>query len=313
MRRSSWVWLAVVVVLPLPVLWGLTPWDRGPGVVQVLALRVPTLLVLAAVAVVALVVRRWWAAGVLVVACGVGAFPLATAGVAGALAADPDGPTLGIVSVNARYGLADAEQIVALVREQEADVLVVVELTPELVERLDDAGLADVLPHREVLPARGPEGSGLWSATPLRDGGEIPGSTMRMPFATLDVGRCTVRVLAAHPMPPIPGAEGTWRAELAALGLFLRSDDGVVDVAAGDLNAGLTLPTFRAMLGDSLTTARSAAGLAWAPTWPTDTLRPWVDLDHIVVPVGTGATAAGTHVVDGTDHLAVSARIAPVC
>ena len=51
------------------------------------------------------------------------------------------------MTLNCRYGRADAENIVRLVRERHIDVLALEELTDELVERLSHAGLNALLPY----------------------------------------------------------------------------------------------------------------------------------------------------------------------
>ena len=56
---------------------------------------------------------------------------------------------LRVLSVNLFFGQADAEVIVALVRQADPDVLFVQELTADAVTRLKQAGLDDLMPHAQ--------------------------------------------------------------------------------------------------------------------------------------------------------------------
>ncbi|MEE0654145.1 MAG: endonuclease/exonuclease/phosphatase family protein, partial [Bifidobacterium criceti] len=67
-----------------------------------------------------------------------------------ASAPSPDLGRFRALTLNCRYGRADAEQIVRLVRDEDVTVLALQELSEDIVDRLDAAGLRELLPYREL-------------------------------------------------------------------------------------------------------------------------------------------------------------------
>ena len=129
--------------------------------------------------VVALLLRRWLVAAV----AGVAALALLTAVLPRTLAGpqeaqrDARGQTLVVMTANLRFGRADADAIVRLVREHDVDVLSLQELTPDALRRLDAAGAARLLPARSVRPDMRWSGLGLLARAPLRAVAPRPGSS----------------------------------------------------------------------------------------------------------------------------------------
>jgi len=90
----------------------------------------------------ALILRRWWAAGaaaVVAVVLAVCVLPRWMAD-SDAVPAAASGPTIRVLSANLRYGQGDAATVVRLVREQRVDVLALQEFTPEAQQQLTAAG-----------------------------------------------------------------------------------------------------------------------------------------------------------------------------
>ena len=54
------------------------------------------------------------------------------------------------MTLNCRYGRANAAAIVSAVKEHDVAVLALQELTDDLVAALDEAGLSDLLPYRQL-------------------------------------------------------------------------------------------------------------------------------------------------------------------
>lgn len=220
------------------------------------------------------------------------------------------GTVVTVLSVNARFGGADAERVVDLVRERDVDVLTVQELTADLADDLDRAGLGDLLPHAVRVERPGPAGAGTWSRWPQR---ELPAPPTT--FTTLrsvvtvpgPVGALTVTNV--HTWPPLPGTVQRWRADLAAVTALAADTDGP-HVLAGDLNATPDHSRFRALVGTGLVDTAAGRGQVWRPTWPSD--QPWppfLALDHVLVDAGITARTVERVEVAGTDHLAVLAVI----
>ena len=221
-----------------------------------------------------------------------------------------DDETIVVLSVNALLGGADAEQIVAAVRTHRVDVLAVVELTPELVDRLGEAGLASLLPFAVDASGSRATGSGLWSATAFTEPEASEGATFAMPSAVVQVNGHAVRVRAVHPFPPLPGSVGTWAGELDALAARAHADP-TRQILLGDFNATYDHATFRALLGERFVDATRTAGDGLNLSWPADGwIPPLADLDHVVLDRDMAVGTIESIRIEGTDHRALLAHVA---
>lgn len=122
---------------------------------------------------------------------------------------------LTVMTLNCRYGRADANAIVDLVRERRVRALALQELTADLVRRLDDAGLDTLLPYRMLGEDRADDNggfNGVWTAAEPLDSGmhavTIPAADV--PFAVVPVmggdgGAALARIVSAHPFSPMRG------------------------------------------------------------------------------------------------------------
>ncbi|GAB3495061.1 endonuclease/exonuclease/phosphatase (EEP) superfamily protein YafD [Amycolatopsis cihanbeyliensis] len=254
----------------------------------------------------ALLLRRWWTgAVVLALAAGllVSLLPRLTP------AAQPvaAGPTLRVLAVNLYYGHADAERLVELVRAHEVDVLNLLELTPEAVPRLAEAGLFTPLPYRVLRPGRSGAGSGLVSRHPLRRLGLARPALLAQPSARVSLpGGRGVEVVAVHPVPPTYSYPD-WRDALA--GLPATDPRGTARILAGDFNATLDHAAFRRVLGEGYRDAGEETGSGLTPTWPEGLFPPPVTIDHVLVDQRLAVRDYRVFDVPGTDHDAVYARL----
>lgn len=308
--RTATLLLAVpaagVVVLTLQ---RLVPYDRVTPVAQLISLTPWVGLAAALLLTAALVLRSWVVAGVLAAMVALHAVWLAPFFVGGDVLTDGDDPIV-VLTVNALYGQADAEQIVDTVRIHEVDVLAVVELTPELVDRLGEAGLEKLLPFAVDAARPGAGGSGLWSATVLTEPETGEGSTFAMPSGVVQVDGHAVRVTAVHTYPPVPGSVGLWADELDALGKLAHADPAR-QILLGDFNATYDHATYRALLGERFVDATRAAGDGLNLSWPADRWTPpLADLDHVVMDEHMVAGGVESIQIAGTDHRALLVQVA---
>lgn len=164
-----------------------------------------------------------------------------------------------VMSLNCRYGRAQALEIVTAVSQHNVSALCLVEATDQLLTALDDAGIASFLPHRVVGAKNGKENGGfnvVFSAFPPL---HAEPSSVRIPAANVPVltfralGK-RIAVAAAHPYSPQRGAKewGLGIAQLSALppAVFSRHADALV--IAGDFNSNVSHPTFRWLLSGGL-------------------------------------------------------------
>lgn len=141
-----------------------------------------------------------------------------------------------VMTLNCRYGRANADDIVAAVRERNIDVLALQELSEELTKRLVEAGLADLLPYRQLgTPHDDTDNggfNGLWSrihpesstaAIVSIPAAEVPGMTFTVGTDLSDGDndglnsyRTTVAFASAHTKSPMRGAR-EWSAGIRGL------------------------------------------------------------------------------------------------
>ncbi|MGN6151281.1 MAG: endonuclease/exonuclease/phosphatase family protein [Lysobacteraceae bacterium] len=236
--------------------------------------------------------RRWLAALPLAL------LPLWTASPALPAARDDAVPTLVIASANVQAGNPDPAPLARWLRTQSVDVVVLVELAPAYADGLQRA-LADRYPHHAFFAADSPFGIGLLSRLPLREVARTD-SADGIPSlaATVDTAQGPVRVVAAHPMPPLAPH---WQQARDDLLRTLAHDAQVrPTVVAGDLNA---TPWSRALAHAADLGLRRATGLA--PTWPSAHVG--IPIDHVLAGPGwrRGDTARGPDI--GSDHRPIRA------
>lgn len=218
-----------------------------------------------------------------------------------------------VMTLNAYHGLADAQEIVATVRDEGVSVLCIQEATASFTGELEAAGLAAYLPNR----AGGAVGNQIWSSLPLEDAVTdavgYSGSVMPAATAVLPDGS-RIRFVSVHTCSPTFGYEGLWHLSLALLSEVGTRDDGwdgaVPYVLMGDFNASLYHASFRAVLDAGFTDGALQAGEGLAFTWPAGVAVPaFVTLDHILLADGLVASSFVYVDVSGSDHRAVVATV----
>ncbi|MDI3384728.1 endonuclease/exonuclease/phosphatase family protein [Streptomyces sp. B-S-A8] len=212
-------------------------------------------------------------------------------------AAEPEGRAVAQVRVltsNIEFGGA-TEELLAAVRSEKPDLVFVQECDLGCSAVLK-ARLGERFPYRSLVEATGAEGSAILSRYPLKPGAGVDGM-LGMPGAVAEVEGHSVRLQLAHPMPPVPGGVGLWRAELAGLEQWARGGPDQPTVLAGDFNASQDHAAFRRILDTGLRDSTRLAGGTRTPTWPAST--------------ASGAVALGTqidHVLVSRDFTAENAR-----
>ena len=219
------------------------------------------------------------------------------------------GPVLRVLTVNVLCGRADADAVVALVRRTGADVLFLQELTGDVIGRLDQAGLDDLMPQR-ITELRGSSlGSGIYSRFPLDEGQPLAPAYAAQPTAVLKLpGGVAVELGCVHPrapLPPSPVAVARWRQELSVL----PPPTELPRLLAGDFNATLDHAPLRDVLRLGYADAAREVGKALLPTWGQVGKPAVITIDHVLVDRRCAVLAGSVHAVPGTDHRAVFAEI----
>ena len=171
------------------------------------------------------------------------------------------------------------------------DILVMTELTPDLVARFDELGGAHRFPHRiHPEPIAGEYVVGIF--TPL----DMLRSEVRHqgPLEVVEMDVRTrkgeeLRVIAVHPEAPV-GREQfrRWRRQLHELESILK-DASAATIVLGDLNSGTLQPPFEHLVRSPFRDAHDELGVALKPSWG---VAPWLPrwfptllarLDHLLV------------------------------
>jgi endonuclease/exonuclease/phosphatase (EEP) superfamily protein YafD len=218
------------------------------------------------------------------------------------------GPLLRVLTSNMYFGRADAEVLVARVRQLDVGVLFVQELTEDAMTRLKQAGLDELMPYAQHELRGGSRGSGIYSRFPLSAGPAVTLVHMAQPTARVSLPNgYAAELICAHPVPPNLARDGAsrWREGLAVL----PPPGDLPTVLAGDFNATLDHAAFRAVLGRGYLDAARQTGNALTPTWGPPGKNPVLTLDHVLVDRKAAVRACSVHAIPGTDHRAVYAEI----
>jgi endonuclease/exonuclease/phosphatase family metal-dependent hydrolase len=326
--------LLTAVALPplLARLIGGRPPSPGPQ----LAALAPVATLPAAAAVAVAVVSAWWLALLLAIPAAIllawqlppflpnaSTRPVAPYRPPGS---PPGTGTVRVLTLNTRGGSADPADLLAAVRRHAVDVLALQELTPGLVDRLNQAGLAGVLPYTHLDPRPDFPGAGLWARWPLTPLPPVPGMVAAAPRARTEPAPGRPVVLATvHPLTPLRGRGFPWQHDLAQLAMLAGSTEP--QVVLGDFNASRDHQPFRDLLAAGLVDCADAAqhrtwpGFTWPTSWdlysdretqrfPDRRAPALMRLDHVLVSrVGSTVHEARPVRVAGSDHHAVLAVI----
>lgn len=227
-----------------------------------------------------------------------------------------------VMTLNCRFGRADAAAIITAVRERDITVLALQELSADLVAALDAQGLASLLPYRQLGEARDSDNggfNGVWTRiNPVSSTTSIvsiPAADVpAISLAYADVNspaRGHVTFASAHPKSPMRGCR-EWSAGIIGLGaiadIAARTDHDIA-VVLGDLNSSIDHPSFRALLRRGFIDANLYEGRGPRFTFPRWLIWPRIVLDHVLATRGASFSHVRSFVVPGTDHLALTATI----
>ena len=212
---------------------------------------------------------------------------------------DGGAPALVVVAANVHVGNRDPTPLVAWLRAQPADIVVITELSEPYAGALSDA-LGDDYRYRELRPRQSPFGIGIVSRLPLRNAALIDDADgVQTLFADVDIAGRTARIVAAHPMPPLAPE---WHDKRDALLTSIAEQAGPLPlIVAGDLNA---TPWSTALIDAGRLGLLRTTG--FAPTWPSSGRGAIViPIDHVLASGHwrRGASSRGPHI--GSDHLPV--------
>lgn len=238
-----------------------------------------------------------------------------------------DRTTLNVMTLNCRYGRANAENILTEVRQHNIDALALQELSEELVQALEEQGIDDLLPHR-VLGANKTDDNGGFNGLWLRErplsgqadtvipAAEVPSATLviTVPDHSGDgVIPKHIHLSSAHTKSPMR-SRADWSGGIIGLGTLARTatDPHTDAIVMGDLNSDLNHPSFRKLLTAGFVDATLTLARPWHPfvrTFPSWLPWPRITLDHVLYTPGITASNVAPIRIEDTDHLALTATL----
>jgi endonuclease/exonuclease/phosphatase (EEP) superfamily protein YafD len=308
----------VVAVLGLIALLRLVAWDSLEPLIVLDALTPIVYLPAWVVAIVALIVRRWWlavAAVVIVVAQLAFVMPelLATAPVP---AWARDAPVVRVFDANIDKSLQFEAGYVRAIEQDRPDLITLEEFTPPALQSMVASGVLVSFPFRCVASAYGATGfliasrlhlTGCRVRTVLWDGHWTP----YMVEATLWSPGGPVALRLVHTLAPFPRYWREWSAVLAAVGRSVRASGDSSMLMIGDFNATWGNSGFVALLHDGLTDGAAARGKATDMTWPNGAVVPaFVRIDHVLTGARLAVTEIATKLGFSSDHRYLVAVVA---
>jgi endonuclease/exonuclease/phosphatase family metal-dependent hydrolase len=214
------------------------------------------------------------------------------------------GQVLTVASVNVQRGSVDPQDLVEQVRRFDLDLLAVIESTDVFRDRLEAAGLAELLP--DVAPGRSADVYAVGNVRP-RAFREVRGDR---PDIAWQLGDGTeVAVFTIHPPSPVgPGRTAAWSRQLG-------TQSGPVwapSLLLGDFNATVDHASFRAVLRRGWRDAGLERGAGLAPTYDgllAGSPGAPMTLDHVLVGPGIAVEVYDVVRLPGSDHRMVVATI----
>ena len=221
-------------------------------------------------------------------------------------------PTLTIASANVLFENTRPTAGAAALARVDADVIVLVELTPEWVEAMRLAGLLDRYPFHDMVPVKGAAGgSGIFSKLPFAAEHIDQAQARVVHSVDVAVGNQTVQIVELHPQAPNSGPMlDSWEKQVEGHAPIVDKRAGPM-VLVGDLNASYLHPPFRQLLSHGLRDAHELAGEGLTFSYPLgSSVPPVTRIDHALVTREIAVLSVKEMTIPGSDHRGFVTRLA---
>jgi endonuclease/exonuclease/phosphatase (EEP) superfamily protein YafD len=202
------------------------------------------------------------------------------------------------------YTNANIRQLGDDLAAERADVVVVQEVTDEVLAELEKSALWTDYPYRSVAPEPLYHGAATFSKFPITDGRSIDVAGHPMLLTDLATPAGTVRVINVHTVAPLTDVDApAWARQFPALATVVAESPYPI-VLAGDFNATLDHAPLEALASGELRDAFRVAGSGIGNTWPRWDLPvpPVMRLDHVLVGAGVDVASIVDRASIGSDH-----------
>jgi endonuclease/exonuclease/phosphatase (EEP) superfamily protein YafD len=218
-------------------------------------------------------------------------------------------PEVRLMSLNMFNGEADSGQVAE--RAEKADVVILVEATPDALRALERYGWDKRFPYSVGDPRNNFSNTAVYSRFPLSRSSQIGGTSFQQWVTTVRIPRVGgIRLMAVHPCNPYCG-DDRWSSEHRLLRRTVIDNIDQPLVVAGDFNAVDDHGPMQALERAGLKSATDVAGAGWLPTYPANrSYPPLLPIDHVMINKDLTATAVTSFTVAGSDHRGLLATLA---
>ena len=236
-----------------------------------------------------------------------------------------------VMTLNCRYGKANASQIIETAKKYNVNTLLLQELSESLVKNLEKLGIYEIF-STSCVGSKSEHNNGGFNAIFTQysaistcnnavkiEAASVPSVTTYLDFG--DEKNVCVKFASAHPKSPMRGCSA-WSEGIRALAKVGNAAEttetaetcelSTLTILTGDLNSSIDHPSFRSLLKSGFLDASICLGKR-LKTWPTWLKWPNLTLDHVLFcakNLHAKAMWQKNAVIDGTDHLAYIAAIA---
>jgi len=218
-------------------------------------------------------------------------------------------PKFRLMSLNMFNGEADSGQVAE--RAEKADVVILVEATPDALRALERYGWDKRFPYSVGDPRNNFSNTAVYSRFPLSRSSQIGDTSFEQWVTTVRIPRVGgIRLMAVHPCNPYCG-DDRWSSEHRLLRRTVIDNIDQPLVVAGDFNAVDDHGPMQALQRAGLKSATDVAGAGWLPTYPANrSFPPLLPIDHVMINKDLTATSVTSFTVTGSDHRGLLATLA---
>jgi endonuclease/exonuclease/phosphatase (EEP) superfamily protein YafD len=218
-------------------------------------------------------------------------------------------PKFRLMSLNMFNGEADSSQVAE--RAAKADVVILVETTPDAVRALQRYGWDKRFPYSVGDPRDNFSNTAVFSRFPLSRSSRLGDTSFQQWVTTVRIPRVGgVRLMAVHPCNPYCG-DDRWSSEHRLLRRAVINNLDRPLIVAGDFNAVNDHGPMQALQRAGLKNATDVAGAGWLPTYPANrSYPPLLPIDHVMINKNLTATSVTSFTVAGSDHRGLLATLA---
>lgn len=252
---------------------------------------------------------------------------------------DAEDSQLQVMTLNCRFGRADAAELLRKLQSEKIDILALQEVSWDLVDALDKAGIGLELPYH-CIGKESQNDNGGFNALYARckpveqSTSSVDILAANIPTISIEIRGRRIRFASAHPKSPGRGGR-FWQLGIERLSGFSKRITSLHEapspqahdalpsyapspqdtVVMGDLNSSLYHPVFRNLISTSgLADATYELRAGFHPSFPSSWkyVPAMLELDHVLLTEGIVPRDIAAITISGSDHKAMIATIALV-